>query len=228
LSELGKTTRQRDLRAIAYALTTWAMLAKEEEKRVQLPRPSWGWGAEEGWTGAGRSHLRRAYVENGKPGRRFGNKGTCANLDHGQRSASYKAWGVRFDQEPIWRDHWLDEPQERVRELHDDEAAPWRRQRTVPDRLDAETRDASGMRRRECQSLRWTEVDWTANQITKAGKGGRRVTLPITSEIREILWPLRGHHPEFVFTYQAQRTRDGRVQGKRYPLTLEGIKTAWR
>jgi hypothetical protein len=35
LSELGKTTRQRDLRAIAYALTAWAMLAKEEEKRVQ-------------------------------------------------------------------------------------------------------------------------------------------------------------------------------------------------
>ena len=84
------------------------------------------------------------------------------------------------------------------------------------------------MRRRECQSLRWSEVDWTANQITKAGKGGRRVTLPITSEIREILWPLRGHHPEFVFTYQAQRTRHGRVQGKRYPLTLEGIKTASR
>jgi hypothetical protein len=35
LSELGKTTRQRDLRTIAYALTAWAMLAKEEEKRVQ-------------------------------------------------------------------------------------------------------------------------------------------------------------------------------------------------
>jgi hypothetical protein len=28
------------------------------------PRPSWGWGAEEGWTGAGRSHSRRAYWEN--------------------------------------------------------------------------------------------------------------------------------------------------------------------
>jgi integrase len=139
-----------------------------------------------------------------------------------------KAWGVRFDHEPVWRDHWLDEPQERVRELHDDES----------ERLDAEVRGdlapffafakASGMRRRECLSLRWFEVDWTENQITKAGKGGRRVALPITSEIGEILRPLRGHHPEFVFTYQAQRTRDGRVQGKRYPLALEGIKTAWR
>ena len=35
LSELGRTTRQRDLRTIAYALTAWAMLAKEEERRVQ-------------------------------------------------------------------------------------------------------------------------------------------------------------------------------------------------
>jgi hypothetical protein len=35
LSDLGKTTRKRDLRTIAYALTAWAMLVKEEEKRVQ-------------------------------------------------------------------------------------------------------------------------------------------------------------------------------------------------
>ena len=30
------------------------------------------------------------------------------------------------------------------------------------------------------------------------------------------------------FTYAAQRTREGRVQGKRYPITFSGIKTAWR
>jgi hypothetical protein len=34
LSALG-TTRRRDLRTLAYALTAWAMLAKEEEKPVQ-------------------------------------------------------------------------------------------------------------------------------------------------------------------------------------------------
>jgi hypothetical protein len=34
LSALG-TTRQRDLRTLAYALTAWAMLANEEAKRVQ-------------------------------------------------------------------------------------------------------------------------------------------------------------------------------------------------
>ena len=52
--------------------------------------------------------------------------------------------------------------------------------------------------------------------------------MPITSDIRELLWPLRGHHPEFVFTYVAERSRDGRVQGERYPLTYSGVKITWR
>lgn len=139
-----------------------------------------------------------------------------------------KAWGVRFAHEPAWRDHWLDEPQERVRELHDHEG----------EKLDAAMREdlapffafakASGLRLRECYSLRWPEVDWSQGRITKAGKGGRLVTVPITSAIRETLWPLRGHHSEHVFTYVAQRTHQGKVKGRRYPLTREGIKTAWR
>jgi len=138
-----------------------------------------------------------------------------------------KSWGIRFDHEPNWKAHWLPEPQERVRELVGDEG----------DRLDAATRDdyapffafakASGLRLRECL-LKWSEVDWDARQIRKAGKGGKLVTVPITSTVRLILWPLRGHHPEHVFTYLALRTRDGRVKGQRYPLTYSGVKIVWR
>jgi integrase len=138
-----------------------------------------------------------------------------------------KTWGVRFRHEPVWRDHWLDEPQERVRELREDEGA----------RLDAAVRDdlapffafakASGLRRKECLSLCWSEVDWAQGQIRRVGKGGRLVTVPITSAIRKILLPLRDHHPERVFTYEAQRTYDGKIRGNRYPLTMEGIKTEW-
>ena len=101
-----------------------------------------------------------------------------------------KAWGVRFDREPDWRKHWLAEPQERVRELLDHEA----------ERLEDATRAdyepffafarASGLRLRECL-LRWSEVDWHGRQIRKAGKGGKLVTVPITSAIREILWLLQ-------------------------------------
>ena len=67
-------------------------------------------------------------------------------------------------------------------------------------------------------------------QIVKIGKGGNHVTTPITSAVREILWPLRGHHPEFVFTFVAARTLKGRglVKGERYPISYQGVKTAWR
>jgi integrase len=139
-----------------------------------------------------------------------------------------KAWNVRFDHEPVWRHFWLMEPQERVRELMDDEA----------ERLDAAMRDdfapffafarASGLRLRQCVTLSWQEVHWAAKQIRKPGKGGKMETVPITSEIRELLWPLQGNHSERVFTYQAQRTRDGRVKGERHPLTYSGVKIAWR
>jgi integrase len=138
-----------------------------------------------------------------------------------------KAWGVRFDHEPSWKMHWLDEPQERVRELHHDESV----------RLEQATRAdyepffafarASGLRMRECL-LRWSEVDWGTRQIRKAGKGGKLVTAPITSTIRTILWQLRGHHPEHVFTYVAARTSAGKVKGRRYPLTYSGVKVTWR
>src|SRR5262249_53691835 len=117
---------------------------------------------------------------------------------------------------------------ERVRELVGDEA----------ERLEAATRDdylpfflfarASGLRLKECVTLCWSDVDWGARQIRKHGKGGKPETVPITPTSREILWPLRGHHPEIVFTYVAERTRDGRVQGERYPLTYSGTKIAWR
>jgi integrase len=137
------------------------------------------------------------------------------------------AWGVRFDHEPCWRAHMLPEPQERVRELVGDEG----------ERLEAATREdyepffafakASGLRLRECL-LRWSEVNWDAGRIQKRGKGGKLVTVPITSTVRLILWPLRGHHPEFVFTYIARRARDGRIKCQRYPLTLSGVKIAWR
>jgi integrase len=139
-----------------------------------------------------------------------------------------KLWGVVFAREPQWKRHWLAEPQERVRELVGDEA----------EQLEAATRydfmpffafaRASGLRLKECVTLRWSEVDWGARQIRKHGKGGKLVTVPITSTIRDILWPLQGHHRDFVFTYVAQRTRDGRVQGERHPLTYSGVKIAWR
>jgi integrase len=138
-----------------------------------------------------------------------------------------KAWSVQFEAEPDWKKHLLPEPEERVRELMPDELTS----------LDATARDdyrdimdfadASGLRLNECL-LRWPEVNWQGKQIIKKGKGGRKITVRITPLIREILWPLRGHHPDFVFTYEAKRTRDDRVKGQRYPITYNGLKTEWK
>lgn len=141
-----------------------------------------------------------------------------------------KAEGATFENEPKWEDLILPEPEERVRELKTEEA----------DAFDAAMRDdyvpffdfvrASGMRLKECVTLRWSEVDFGTRQIVRTGKGGRRVVFPITPDVREILFPLQGQHEEFVFTYVAVygNRRLGRVRGQRYQLTYNGAKSAWQ
>src|SRR6266536_4297346 len=101
-----------------------------------------------------------------------------------------KSRNARFDHEPRWRNHMLKEPEERVRELAGDEG----------ERLAAVTRDdyrpffdfvvESGFRKRECVFLRWGEVNWSTGQIVELGKGGRRITKPLTPTLRAILEPL--------------------------------------
>jgi integrase len=141
-----------------------------------------------------------------------------------------KAEGAAFDNEPKWDDLLLSEPVERVRELKGEEA----------DALDEAMRAdyepffefvrASGMRLKECVTLRWPQVNFGAKQIVRTGKGGRRVVFPITAALRDILFPLQGQDPEFVFTYVAVygNKRLGRVRGRRYALTYTGAKTAWQ
>jgi len=122
-----------------------------------------------------------------------------------QRFFSFaKAEGAQFDREPKWKELLLPEPEELVR--------------------------ASGMRQKECITLRWSEVNFATRQIVRLGKGGRRVVFPVTESIREILFPLQGQHPEYVFTYVAVygNKRLGRVRGERYPLTITGAKSAWQ
>jgi len=142
-------------------------------------------------------------------------------------------WGATFQREPNWKAHRLPEPQERVRELHADERERLEdveREDYAPFFLFAR---ASGFRLRECL-LRWSEVDWNARQIRKRGKGGKIITCPITPSIREILWPLRGHNREHVFTYVARRTRGAsvkggnKVRGARYQITYAGAKSQWK
>ncbi len=141
-----------------------------------------------------------------------------------------KVEGAQFEREPTWGELLLPEPVERVRELQDDEAAAFDEAMRADYEPFFEFVRASGLRQKECITLKWPEVNFGTRQIVRIGKGGRRVVFPITDAIRGILFPLQGQHPEYVFTYVAVygNKRLGRVRGQRYPLTVTGTKTAWQ
>ena len=141
-----------------------------------------------------------------------------------------KVEGAVFENEPKWDELLLSEPEERVRELQDDEATAFDEVMRADYGPFFDFASSSGMRLKECVTLRWSEVNFGTRQIVRTGKGGRRVVFPITPAVRDILFPLQGQHPEFVFTYVAVygNKRLGRVRGQRYPLTYNGTKTAWQ
>jgi integrase len=138
--------------------------------------------------------------------------------------------GAQFDNEPKWKELLLPEPEERVRELQDDEAAAFDEVMRSDYEPFFDFVRASGLRQKECVTLRWSEVNFGTRQIVRLGKGGRRVVFPITETVREILFPLQGQHSDFVFTYVAiyGNKKLGRLRGHRYPLTLSGTKSAWQ
>ena len=139
-----------------------------------------------------------------------------------------RTWKIPLPNEPDWGAHRLPEEQERVREFTGKEEdtlyagirpdyLPW-----------LEFAHNSGLRLAET-ILRWTSVNWTTGQIRTKGKGNKWVVSQISPTIRDILKPLIGHHPEYVFTYVAKRTckHTGKVRGQRYPITYEGIQSHW-
>jgi hypothetical protein len=134
-----------------------------------------------------------------------------------------KAWGYQF-REPYWSQHRLMEPQGRVRELHASEEQAL----SVAARSDYQPWISfallTGLRRAETLITRDC-VNWEARTIITKGKGSRTVQTPLTDAVWAILTPLKGHHPEAVFTFEAKRTRGAVIRGQRYPITYEGGKT---
>jgi integrase len=136
----------------------------------------------------------------------------------------------------VWKRHLLKEPKERVRELRDEEQVALFDEGLRDDyKPMVEIALLLGPRRGELINLKWAHVDFGARLIRILGKGDTDETVPMLPAARDILWALRGEpdrHPEFVFTFVAQRTREygGRrfVKGERYPYSAEGWKTAFR
>lgn len=140
-------------------------------------------------------------------------------------------WGQSLPKKVKWRKHILPEPRERIREASEDEE----REIFEAIRPDyhplVEFAFAAGVRLREAVELRWPMVDWGAGVIRLVVKGKKVHTIPISTTIRLILWPLQGHHETAPFTYvciRGRRGSDPRTKGLRYPITREGLKTMWR
>jgi integrase len=135
-----------------------------------------------------------------------------------------KLWGEHLP--PVeWRKHLLPEPRERVRELRDDEQ----------EALFATLRPdyhpifrfalLTGCRLGECVGLTWADVDWGGRTIWITGKGNKRAAIPMPPSVRELLWPLQGHHASIVFTYIVRRPSGDARRGDRRPITYRGLET---
>lgn len=96
-----------------------------------------------------------------------------------------------------------------------------------------------GLRQMECLGLEWAHFNWDNSgagndTVSVTGKGDKTRTIPVPADIKAaILTECFRHHPTKVFTYVAARTvtmQDGRklIKGERYPVTKEGVKTAFR
>ena len=143
-----------------------------------------------------------------------------------------------FPLEPDGSKLWLDEPKRKPRELVGDEE-----ERLVKaiykERPDLwpliEFAHTGGKRKTNCYTLTWDQVDWSAGIVRMLGKGrggGKPMELAISPSLRAILEPLVGHHPKYVFTFEARRNTDkiikGRrhqfVKGERHPWTRDGLR----
>lgn len=127
-----------------------------------------------------------------------------------------------------WKEVTLEEPQEIVREATpDEESALFEAIRDdYADAIDFAI--MTGCRLAEIIGLTWPKVNFFTREFTVTGKRDRTRVVPMTGESEALLRKMRPNHVLHVFTYVAEKARDGRARGMRYPMTYNGLKTAYR
>ena len=149
-------------------------------------------------------------------------------------------WNASLPNEPTWSKHWLKQIKRPIREISPAEEQRLDHEETLDYKLIRAFAIITGLRRHNLL-LTWSQVDFEAGVIRIITKGGVPRILPLTREAYAILWSRRGHHPVFVFTFEAQRTRlcpktkdpvtgERRkfIKGVRYPVTYYGLGSAKR
>lgn len=139
-------------------------------------------------------------------------------------------WNVAILKQPKWDEHFLEVPRRPVREITRAEDIRLDEVESIEYAGLREFAEIMGLRRRELL-LTWPQVDFDQATIAIIGKGGKPAILPLSQRAYQILWALRGNHPNYVFTFVAERTRTcpktgiDFVRGQRYPMTYYGIGT---
>lgn len=129
-----------------------------------------------------------------------------------------RIWGEPLP-EIAWASLRLREASHRIREASEQEEAAVLAAARDEYQAPIDFAIRSGFRLAEVAALRWRDIDWQARMIAVRGKGDKAATIPLTPAIEAILRALRGHHFEFVFTYEKRRIRTGEAApGTRVPL----------
>jgi integrase len=108
-----------------------------------------------------------------------------------------------------WRKHRLKEPKERIRSMSADEEG--RLFTVLPAAYAPIIRFAlrTGCRAMECINLRWSDIDWGNRRITISGKGGKVASIPMSMDVRDLLFPMQ-NGAEFVFLMPPNRREPSR------------------
>jgi hypothetical protein len=85
-----------------------------------------------------------------------------------------RTWRYSLPLEPNWQAHWLEEPEQRVRELHADDGAALDRAIRSDYESWLEFTRLTGLRLNDTL-LRWANVNWADKTIITISKGGRNV-----------------------------------------------------
>lgn len=106
----------------------------------------------------------------------------------------------RQNVQPIqWKEHILKEPAERIRELTADEETRLFAALPAAYHVVIKVVLRTGLRLSEIALLRTHQIDWGNRCLVFTGKGDQRLTVPMSNEVRNLLWSIKGQHKTAVF-----------------------------
>jgi integrase len=119
--------------------------------------------------------------------------------------------------QPIqWTHYRLKEPADRIRAMKAEQEALILPALGEKYRPLVHVKKRIGPRIFELLKMKWSDVDWSAPRVEIEGKGGSRKSVPLPTDVRDVLWALPRRH-ERVFTHE-----DGS------PMTYSAVSSAWR